>query len=72
MSGEIPSVTSAPAPPTSSPVPWWAHILIGALILAAGVALEFAGNANAANLAPQLIGGGLALLGVGAGVAASS
>jgi hypothetical protein len=61
------SVASSPSPP------WWAHVLIGALVIFAGVALIlYHPDTMTETFGFTLVGSGVTFLGVGAGVAASS
>jgi hypothetical protein len=59
---------SSPPPSSSSP-PWWAHVVIGGVVIAAGLLLYKFG---ATMIGTSLVVAGVAFLGVGAGVAASS
>lgn len=59
----------APGGPTSTTVPWWAHALIGGVVLAAGAGLYALG---AQTFGEGLIIAAVAFLGVGSGVAASA
>lgn len=65
MSASLTTAKGSPAPP------WYAHVIIGAVVLAAGVALTIARPDDAAE-GYALIGSGVTFLGVGSGVAANS
>ena len=61
------------APPTTNPPPWWAHVLIGSIVIVAGVVLALLSHdPTTQTLGVAFAGSGVTFLGVGAGVAASS
>jgi hypothetical protein len=69
MSAPGTSLASAAGSSGGTSAPWWAHLLIGAAAIGGSIVMYALGN--------TVIGdsgfiGGLAFLGVGAGVAASS
>ncbi|MCI4320600.1 MAG: hypothetical protein L3K23_10820 [Thermoplasmata archaeon] len=68
MAVGTPPTSSAP-PATNSTAPWWAHLLIGGGAIAGSIAMYALGNATIGDAG---FVAGLAFLGVGSGVAATS
>jgi len=66
--GTVATATGNPAPP-SPVVPWWAHLIIGAVVLAGGIALVIHGDSM---LGDGIVIAAVAFLGVGSGVAAGA
>lgn len=67
--GTPPGQVTPSAPTASNPAPWYAHLVTGGVVMAAGVALSIVGNDMI--LGAALVTAGATFLGVSAGVSAA-